>query len=392
MVATRVGTINAICTTLRENFFDPGMTGVDWSAACDESRRQAQAAKSDEQFWKIAANLPAQLKISHTAYYGPTDPSLAIVYSVYGSLDRFKTVLAEHLGPPQLRGAGIFAKLIDGRLFIENILDGSPAEKAGLKEGDELVQPGLAVFAARWPDRKTMTDPETTTVQFRRTQDGPIQSRTMKLISDDALRVLSHATENSVRLIERDGVKIGYLRGWAMLTRDGTGGPATALRAALSGPFASADAVILDARGRIGGGGMDILQTYFGPRIAVSFKGRQKEGWTDYPVMPYGKPLVIIIDGHTRSAAEIMAYAAKKQKLALLVGSRTAGAVAAGSLFPLPDGGGLYVAVAGIRVDGEALEGKGVEPDIVVERPLPYAGGSDPQLERAVYEAVKQVK
>ncbi|NKB95076.1 hypothetical protein HED48_04440 [Ochrobactrum intermedium] len=106
--------------------------------------------------------------------------------------------------------------------------------------------------------------------------------------------------------------------------------------------------------------------------------------------MPAGKPLIIIIDQHTRSAAEVMSYVAKRDKLALLVGSRTAGAVAGGSLFPLPDGGGLYVAVQALRTDGHVLEGQGVVPDVIVEGSLPYAGGADPQLDRALEEAEKK--
>ncbi|YBV97937.1 S41 family peptidase [Phyllobacteriaceae bacterium JZ32] len=388
--AIHVATIDAICSILRAEFFDPDMAGLDWERTCAEARRRAQAVQDDKQFWAIAAGLPAQLKTSHTAYYAPDDPNLAILYSVYGQQDRFKTVIAEHGGPPQLQGAGIFAKTIKGQLFIDNVLHGSPAEKAGLKEGDELVDPGLAVFAARWPDKKVADGVEKTTVQFRRKADGAVGSRTMALISDDSLRVLSHATDESIRVFERDGVRIGYLRGWTMLTREETGGPAEILREALGGSFASADAVIFDARGRVGGGGMDILETYFAPRVAISSKKRKQERWVDKPIMPAGKPLIIIIDEHTRSAVEIMAYAAKRHRLAMLVGSRTAGAVSGGSFFPLPDGGGLYVAVEALRVEGDNLEGHGVMPDVMVERPLPYADGADPQLMRAIEEGVKQ--
>ncbi len=385
-------TIDSICSILRTKYFDPEMAGLDWDKMCQEANVKVGNVKDDKQFRAIAASLPAALKTSHTAYYAPKDPNFAIFYSVYGHLDRFKEVTARHGGPPLLHGAGIFAKEIDGRVFIDNILTGSPAEQAGLKEGDELVEPSQAVFAARWPDDKSEGEANTTIVRFRRTSGGPIESRTVDLLSGDALHMLSMATEKSVRVIERGGVKIGYLRGWTMLTREATGGPAEVLMSALYGEFADVSAVILDARGRIGGGGIDILETYFGPRVAMSFKGPKKQQWIDNPVMPAGKPLIIMIDQHTRSAAEIMAYVAKRDKLALLVGSRTAGAVAGGSFFPLPDGGGLYVAVEALRVEGHVLEGQGVMPDVLVERSLPYAGGADPQLDRALEEAEKKAR
>jgi len=389
----QVETIDAICWILRTEYFDHAMAGLDWNKTCKEARLKAQNAKDDEQFQAIAASLPAALRTSHTAYYAPKTAEFAIFYSVYGNLDRFRKITAQHGGPPLLRGAGIFAKNIGGRLFIDNILDGSPAEKVGLKEGDELVEPSQAIFAARWPDNKAEDEAKTAIVRFRRTPGGPIESCVVDLVSDDGLRMLSNATEKSVRVIERNGIRIGYLRGWTMLTRDATdGGPAMALRSALNGEFADVSAVILDARGRIGGGGIDILEAYFGPRFMMSTKGQKNKQWTDYPVMPAGKPLIIITDEHTRSAAELMAYVAKRDQLALLVGSRTAGAVAGGSFFPLPDGGGLYVAVNALRVDGHVLEGRGVTPDVLVERSVPYANGADPQLDRAIEEAERKAR
>lgn len=157
-------------------------------------------------------------------------------------------------------------------------------------------------------------------MQYRRTPDGPIENRIIDIVGDDDLRMLSSATEKSLRV----SVRIGYLRGWTMLTRQSTGGPAEVLRSALNGEFADVRAVIFDARGRIGGGAADALEAYFGPRITMSTKGQKNNQWIDHPVMPAGKPLIIIIDQHTRSAAEIMTYMAKRDKLALLVGSRMA--------------------------------------------------------------------
>ncbi len=385
-------TIDSICSILRTEYFDPEMAGLDWDKVCQEANVKARNAKDEKEFRAIAASLPAALKTSHTAYYAQNESNFAILYSVYGNLDRFKKVTAQHGGPPLLRGAGIFAKEIDGRIFIDNILNGSPAENAGLKEGDELLGPSDAIFAARWPDNKTVDEANTAIVRYRRTPSGPVESRMVELVSGDALRILNTATGKSLRVIERNGVKIGYLRGWAMLTRNATGGPADGLRSALNGEFGDVSAVVFDARGRVGGGGLDILETYYGPRVAVSFKGQKNQRWTDQPVMRARTPLIIVVDEHTRSAAEIMAYVAKRDKLALLVGSRTAGAVAGGSLFPLPDGGGLYVAVEALRVDGHVLEGQGVMPDVVVERSLPYANGVDPQLDRALDEAERKAR
>ena len=58
----------------------------------------------------------------------------------------------------------------------------------------------------------------------------------------------------------------------------------------------------------------------------------------------------------------------------------------------LSDRSFLMVAVSDVRIDGERLEGKGVEPDVLVKFDLPYADGVDPQFDRAVDEAVRLVR
>ena len=75
----------------------------------------------------------------------------------------------------------------------------------------------------------------------------------------------------------------------------------------------------------------------------------------------------------------------------MLVGDRTAGAVLAGTPRPLADGSVLYVAVGNVLVDGEQVEGIGVEPDVKVPRKLPYAAGKDEQIEAAVADVAQRI-
>ena len=79
-----------------------------------------------------------------------------------------------------------------------------------------------------------------------------------------------------------------------------------------------------------------------------------------------------------------MARTLQRQDLGLLVGERTAGAVLGGRPYVLADDSVLYLAVRDVLVDGERLEGIGVEPDVAVADDLPYADGRDAQLERAL--------
>jgi carboxyl-terminal processing protease len=50
----------------------------------------------------------------------------------------------------------------------------------------------------------------------------------------------------------------------------------------------------------------------------------------------------------------------------------------------MPGGNLLYLAVTGLEVDGDILEGTGVAPDIEVARPIPYSNGADPVLDAAL--------
>lgn len=92
----------------------------------------------------------------------------------------------------------------------------------------------------------------------------------------------------------------------------------------------------------------------------------------------------VLIDHHTRSTAELFAHAYKRERQGPLIGTRTAGAVSAASAYAMPGGNLFYLAVTGLEVDGDILEGPGVTPDIEVARPIPYSNGADPVIEAAV--------
>src|SRR5712692_2894581 len=104
---------------------------------------------------------------------------------------------------------------------------------------------------------------------------------------------------------------------------------------------------------------------------------------------PFHGRIVLLINEHTHSAAEMVASFAKQNRLAALVGTRTAGEVLGGANFKLAGGYILRMPVAGWYTwQGECIEGKGVEPDAAAENsPESLAAGVDNQL-RAALEVV----
>src|SRR5205807_9824520 len=107
---------------------------------------------------------------------------------------------------------------------------------------------------------------------------------------------------------------------------------------------------------------------------------------------PFHGRTVVLINEHSHSAAEMVASFAKENHLATLVGTRTAGEVLGGANFKLPGGYVLRMPVAGWYTwNGESIEGKGVEPDLIVDNaPDSLGAGSDTQLGRAL-EVIKSL-
>src|ERR1700675_3307530 len=98
-----------------------------------------------------------------------------------------------------------------------------------------------------------------------------------------------------------------------------------------------------------------------------------RNGASEFENVKWRKPVVMLINGGTRSGKEILAYGFKKYGVGELIGTRTAGAVLAGRAFLLSDDSLLLLAVADVHIDGERLEGVGVTPTIEVPFAVEYA-------------------
>jgi carboxyl-terminal processing protease len=99
-------------------------------------------------------------------------------------------------------------------------------------------------------------------------------------------------------------------------------------------------------------------------------------------------PLVVLVDGDTASAAEIVAAAIQDDGVGILLGTRTFGKGLVQSVFPLPDGSAIKMTTARYTTPkGRDIDRIGIEPDIVVTQPpgaRPGDPATDPQLARAL--------
>jgi carboxyl-terminal processing protease len=217
------------------------------------------------------------------------------------------------------------------------------------------------------------------TMSIRRARDGPVSVIELRPERIEPGKAFRSAMRESARIIEAAGKRIGYIRVWSYAGEDYQ----DILEEELStGRLKDADALIWDLRDGWGGASPYYLDLFNARAPDMTFLDRS--GKTSYASFRWRKPVVMLINGGTRSGKEVLAYGFKKYGYGEVIGTRSAGALLAGRGFLLSDGSFLMVAVNDVSVDGVRLEGVGVSPTIEVPFDIPYSAGADPQLDEAV--------
>lgn len=407
--------LDAVVDKTMTRYFDIArLAAVDFRAKAAAER---EGIVSSSSMVEAAGRINALLKLletSHTAFYTRDDVEFAVLLDAIPFGEGIAALQAEHFwgNVPSVAGIGTFTARVGDRYFIDSVLQGSPAAKAGLLVGDEIVDVDGAPYHPVLSFRGRAD--QSVRLSIRRAADGPVTQIVVPVRQIAPGHAFSSATRDSVRLFQRGGRRIGYMQVWAsknadafrsalarlspggiLPTGEGITGRAGFQAYATEDVIADTplDILILDMRGRIGGSSsttrdyLALLGAY-APSYSYIFRGRDdRRSNQARRNPPFRGRAILLTDHHTRSAAELFAYAFRREGLGPLIGTRTAGAVSGGGLFAMPGGNLLYLAVSGIEADGTPLEGKGVSPDIVVERPLPYSAGADPVLDAALAHA-----
>jgi carboxyl-terminal processing protease len=151
--------------------------------------------------------------------------------------------------------------------------------------------------------------------------------------------------------------------------------------------------LVIDLRGNTGGRldvGMEVLGLFMPDTdayVEVTRAGRRTVRTPQVAHTPAaGMTTAVLVDAATASMGEIFASAMQEHQVARVVGTTTAGSVAAGRVFALADGSALQVTVYRLESSaGRPINAVGVQPDIPVERtPLDVRSGRDPQLHAAL--------
>jgi len=371
--------LDEVWRTVRDRFYDPKMHGLDWEAARERHRPAMLAAASDEGRARVVNAMLDELKASHTRLYTQAEPAYYQLLDIFqGAVGREALRRMFPNGEIQYPGIGADTREDErGRAFVKGVIPGTPAGAAGLLVGDEIVSAGGAPFRPVASFRGKAG--ESVTLQVRREAGGPLIELP---VLPEALRpgpMFLKGLEEGARVIEADGARVAYVRVWSYA---GQQYQRSLERLISSGPLKDADALVWDLRDGWGGAQPWYLDLF--NMRGVTLRTTDREGRSGIVNPKWRKPAAMLTNEGTRSGKEILAHGFKRQGIGELVGTRTTGAVLAGTAFLMGDDSLLVVAVNDVDVDGERLEGAGVTPTVEVPFDSRYAAGRDPQLDRAV--------
>jgi carboxyl-terminal processing protease len=263
-------------------------------------------------------------------------------------------------------GAGITLTADNGAILVQQVVGDGPGAAAGIRRGDAvLAVNGQPTHGA---DMATVADwiagPEQTRVAVTvRAHDGRVRTLDIMraMVPPDTVFAQRLHDALLIRITEFDRATATRL--------------AHALSAALNDPAAAAHpipGIILDLRGDPGGlvreaaGAADTLLSAGVIARAVGRDPDATQVWrsTDGELAD-DLPLVVVVDGRTASAAEILAAALADRGRAVVVGSATLGKGLVQTISPLPDGGELFVTWSRVLAPrGWPLQGLGVLPQV----------------------------
>ncbi|MDF2534815.1 MAG: peptidase [Bacillales bacterium] len=299
-------------------------------------------------------------KLVNGAIKGMVD-SLGDKFSEYMSVEDAKQL--NELISGSFEGIGAEINSHDGKVVVVNPVKGSPAEKSGLKRDDVIVSvDGKSLAGKSSTDAvKLIRGKKGTTVVLEVQSPGESKSRKVNIIRDTIPlhSVSSHMESNNIGYIEVSSFSGNTADEFKVHLEDLEKGNMKGL--------------ILDLRGNPGGL-MDVSQKiadYFVPAGKIIVQ-EEKKGGEKLPFLASkndGKkitiPVVVMIDGGSASASEIVAAALKESAGATLVGAKSYGKGTIQRPANMPDGSNLKLTIGKwLTPKGTWIHQKGITPDI----------------------------
>jgi len=286
-------------------------------------------------------------------------------------------VFSHYAGPAEARerrasrsgfgGIGVRYDLTDGTAVLNEVMPDSPAADARLRIGDRITAIDATPLAGldQAAISQKLRGPERSTVVLTIERDGHSTNHSLTRRLIVLPTVATSSAEGGIAVIAVTGFN------------ENTGASlAEAVRKAKSAP--GFKGVVLDLRGNLGGlldQGLAIADVFIAEGPLLTTRGRHPAAYVEYEAKggdPGEKvPLVVLVDGHTASAAEVAAAALQDSGRAVLVGTNSFGKGIIQYVQQLPNEGEISFTWSRFYVpSGYALHGLGVLPAICT------AGGS----------------
>jgi carboxyl-terminal processing protease len=316
-------------------------------------------------------------------------------YSAYLDSDEYDDIKISSSG--EYSGVGIEVSMEDGEVVVVTPLDGSPAAAAGVRPGDVIATiDGVAVNTSTLADTiDRMRGKEGTSVKVGILREG----------STEPLIVTLKRSRVEVHSVSSQMAAPGY--GYVRISEfsDNTGDELTSqLKALHAKNRLPLKGLVLDLRNNPGGvleAAVAVADAFLESGVIVSARGRTADSKFEMSATPgdmlNGAPIVVLVNGGSASAAEIVAGALKDHHRATLMGRTTFGKGSVQTVMPLDHGRALKLTTSLYYTpSGVSINHRGIAPDIETERepttPAPAVPGDvplidrDPEVKRAVHE------
>ena len=285
-------------------------------------------------------------------------------HSAYLTPDQFEDLQSTTSG--EFGGLGLEVTMEDGFVKVVAPIDDSPASRAGIQAGDLIL---------KIDDTFTKGISLADAVELMRGAAG----------SKVTLSVLSEGDEKPRPVtLKRDRIKVGsvksetlepgygYLRISQFQSRTGEDAKAAVEKLTANGDLKG---LVLDLRNNPGGvlgGAVEVAGLFLDQGLVVYTQGRDPESRNDYEASPgdllNGLPLVVLVNGGSASASEIVAGALQDQGRAVVVGTRTFGKGSVQTVLPISGDSALKLTTARYYTpNGRSIQAEGIHPDIPIQ-------------------------
>lgn len=366
----RLRIFDEVWEQVSERYFDPDFQGVDWREARSRFRSLAASARGRAELYEVMRRMLGLLRDPHTRVFAPGE-------SADWRVQRYVSV-------------GVSVRELGDQVVVTDVERDSEAEEAGLRAGDAVLaldgEPAATLVARRVAERGGGASPSVrliaaahlfegerdTTVRLTYARPGERRAREAVLRREPRTRLPSFEVRG-----QGDGVRLVRFNIFtpevaALFTR--------ALRDELKG----ARALVIDLRDNGGGEAesmADLASTLLPAGLSLGrFTDRagavRLEPHTRAALLStadsferFRRPVVLLTNARTASAAEVFAAALRESNRASVIGEATCGCVLGiRRRHRLPDGGVLDVSEMDYHTaGGMRLEGTGLRPDVTIE-------------------------